>query len=148
MIDRYGRAADVIPQAAACGLCFPATVPSLLPPLLFAVTHVLLGPLYLCFLKHAENTDAGGTRLRCPLYSGHRNCSSSLFAALKRMVLGREDACHSSWISGVAVWVSFRCRLGGRKLHLLLGFRLQNRTKPCTSPHQIPLRFRCRLGVV
>ena len=46
MIDRYGRAADVIPQAAACGLCFPATVPSLLPPLLFAVTHVLLGPLY------------------------------------------------------------------------------------------------------
>ena len=112
VIDQYGRAAAVIPQAAACGLCFPTTVPSLVPPLLFAVTHVLLGPRasFLAFLKHAENTDAGGTRLRCPLYSGHRNCSSSLFAALKRMVLGREDACHSSWISAVAVWVSFRGR--------------------------------------
>ena len=124
VIDQYGWAAAVIPQAAACGLCFPTTVPSLVPPLLFAVTHVLLGPRasFLTFLKHAENTDAGGTRLRCPLYSGHRNCSSSLFAALKRMVLGREDACHSSWIYGVAVWVSFRCRLDGRKLHILFVF--------------------------
>ena len=103
---------------------------------------------FLSFWKHAENTQAGGTRLRCPLYSGHRNRSSSLSATLKRMVWGREDACHCRWNSGVAVWVSFRCRLGGRKLHLLLGFRLQNRTKPCTSPHQIPLRFRCRLGAV
>ena len=114
VIDQYGRAAAVIHQAAACGLCFPTTVPSLVPPLLFAVTHVLLGPRasFLAFWKHAENTEAGGTRLRCPLYSGHRNCSSSLFAALKRMVLGRENACHSSWISGVAVWVSFKGRLG------------------------------------
>ena len=144
MIDWYGRAADVIPQAAACGLCFPATVPSLLPPLLFAVTHVLLGPLCLCFLKHAENTDAGGTRLRCPLYSGHRNCSSSLLAALKRMVLGREDACHSSWISGVAVWVSFRCRLGGRKLHMLFVF-------PCKIvPTRVPphVKYHHDLGAV
>ena len=148
MIDRYGRPADVIPQAAACGLCFPATVPSLLPPLLFAVTHVLLGPLCLCFLKHADNTDAGGTRLRCPLYSGHRNCSSSPFAAMKRMALGREDVCQSSWISGVAVWVSFRYRLGGRKLYLFEKFSLQIRTKACTSPRQIPLRFKCRLGAV
>ena len=61
-------------------------------------------------------------QFRCPLYSGHRNCSSSLFAALKRMVLGWEDACHSSWISGVAVWVSFRCRLDGRKLHIVFVF--------------------------
>ena len=80
VIDQYGRAAAVIHQAAACGLCLPTTVPSLVPPLLFAVT-------------------------------------------LKRMVLGREDACHSSWISGVAVWVSFRCRLDGRKLHMLFVFR-------------------------
>ena len=55
--------------------------------------HVLLGPRasFLAFWKHVENTEAGGTRLRCPLYSGHRNCSSSLFAALKRMALGREN---------------------------------------------------------
>ena len=120
VIDQYGRAAAVIPQAAACGLCFPTTVPSLVPPLLFAVTHVLLGPRasFRAFLKHAENTEAGGTRL----YSGHHNCNSSLFAALKCMVLGRENACHSSWIFGVAVWVSFRCRLDGRKLHILFVF--------------------------
>ena len=85
--------------------CFPTTVPSLVPPLLFAVAHVLLGPRasLLAFLNHAENTEAEGSRLRCPLYSGHRNCTSSLFAALQRMVLRRENARHSSWISGVAV---------------------------------------------
>ena len=78
VIDQYGRAAAVIPQAAASGLCFPTTVPSLVPPLLFAVTHVLLGPRasFLTFLKLAEHT------------------------------------------------------------------------KPCTSPRQIPLRFRCRVGAV
>ena len=107
VIDQYGRAAAVIPQAGACGLCFPTTVPSLVPPLLFAVTHVLLGPRasFLAFLKHAENTDAGGARLRCPLYSGHRNLSSSPSAVIYYMALGREDACQDSWMSG-------RCRSG------------------------------------
>ena len=146
VIDQYGRAAAVIPQAAACSLCFPTTVPSLVPPLLFAVAHVLQGPRasFLAFLKHVQNTEAGGSRLRCPLYSGHRNCTSSLFAALKRMVLGRENACHSSWTSGVAVWVSFRCRLDGRKLHILLVFLCKivlNRI----PPH---VKYHCDLGAV
>ena len=39
VIDQYGRAAAVIPQAAACSLCFPTTVPSLVPPLRFAVAQ-------------------------------------------------------------------------------------------------------------
>ena len=146
MIDKYGRAAAVIPQAAACGLCFRTTVPSLVPLLLFAVTHVLLGPRasFLAFLKPAENTDAGGTRLRCPLYSGHRNCSSSPFAAMKRMALGREDACQSSWISGVAVWVSFRYRLGGRRLYLLLSFLYKFVSKR-VPPH---VKYHCDLSAV
>ena len=84
-----------------------------------------------------------------PCYGAHCTVGTvtvvpSLFAALKRIVLGREDACRISWISGVAVWVYFRCRLGGRKLHMLFAF-------PCklilnlVPPH---LKYHCDLGAV
>ena len=76
------------------------------------------------------------------------NCSSSLFAALKRMVLGRENACVSQHLD---FW--------GRRLGVVqvpprwpqvthfVCFSLQN-PLPYTSPRQITLRFRCRLGAV
>ena len=79
VIDQYGRAAAVIPQAAACVLCCPTTVPSLVPSLLFAVTHVLLGPRasFLAFLKHAENTDVFKSLLKYQHRLERQQCSNS-----------------------------------------------------------------------
>ena len=88
VINQYGRADDIICQAAACGQCFPTAVPHRRRSprcyrLSFRRHPCAARATFIAFLQHAENTVAGGSRLRCPLYSGHRNCTSSPFAAVK-----------------------------------------------------------------
>ena len=72
VINQYGRADDIICQAAGCGQCFPTAVPHRRRSprcyrLSFRRHPCAARATFIAFLQHAENTVAGGSRLRCPL---------------------------------------------------------------------------------